>query len=138
MLYLFLLNLLSCSAFADSPTGVWLTQDGKAKIELYEENKNIFGKIVWLKEPKNTDGSEKVDTQNPDAALRSKPIIGLVVVKDLKPDGENKWNGGTIYDPEKGNVYKSKINLEKDVLKLRGFIGVSFLGETRTWTRSSL
>ena len=49
-----------------------------------------------------------------------------------------KWNGGWVYDPESGSTYKAEMQLNgPDVLKLRGFIGMSWFGRTETWTRES-
>ena len=85
--------------------------------------------------PKNDDGTDKVDKENPDEARRNDPIIGLNLVKGFTYKGSNKWAGGTIYDPNNGKTYKCKIKLEGNQLKVRGFIGVSLLGRTAVWVR---
>jgi uncharacterized protein (DUF2147 family) len=98
---------------------------------------------VWLAEPvypaddeEGMAGQEKVDRENPDEALRNKPIVGLVIVKGFEFDGKDTWRKGTIYDPDNGKTYKSKMKLESpDVLKVRGFIGISLIGRTTQWTR---
>jgi uncharacterized protein (DUF2147 family) len=49
---------------------------------------------------------------------------------------ENNWEKGTIYDPENGKTYSCKIYLEnKNTMKIRGYIGISLIGRTDTWTR---
>jgi uncharacterized protein (DUF2147 family) len=61
-----------------------------------------------------------------------------VVLKDFEFDGKKEWKGGTIYDPESGKTYKAYFYLEnKNTLKLRGYVGVSALGRTQTWTKSA-
>ena len=61
--------------------------------------------------------------------------MGLVIIRNFKPDGD-VWAGGTVVDPENGKEYKGKIwTIGKDKLSLRGFIGLSLLGRTQTWTR---
>ena len=54
----------------------------------------------------------------------------------MKYDGEGKWSGGTIYDPDSGHTYSCHLELlEANKLKLRGYFGVSLLGRTQIWTR---
>jgi uncharacterized protein (DUF2147 family) len=36
-------------------------------------------------------------------ADKDKPIVGLVIVKDLGRDGAS-WKGGTILDPDDGKI----------------------------------
>ena len=113
--------------------GTWLTQDKEAKVELYKSDGKYYGKIVWLKNPTDEFGKPVTDVENPDKALQSRQLINLVILSDLKFD-DNEWTDGTLYDPEKGSTYDSKIWLEDNkTLKVRGYIG--FLYETETWTK---
>ena len=36
---------------ADDVVGVWLTDGGKSKVEIYKKGDEYFGKIIWLREP---------------------------------------------------------------------------------------
>jgi len=131
----------------DAILGVWATDPegggGQAHVEIYEEGDRYHGKIIWLSEPvylegdpHGTVGEAKVDTENPDEALRSQPIVGLLLMIGFKYDGKGLWHKGKIYDPDNGKTYKAKLSLtEDDVLKVRGFIGFSLLGRTSEWTR---
>jgi len=121
---------------ADAVIGEWYTQDNKALVQIYKQGDVYNGKIVWLKEAKNEDGSDKLDTNNPDEARRGQPIVGLNLVNGFNYKGSNKWANGTIYDPDNGKTYKCKMSLNDDgTLKVRGFIGVSLIGRTQVWTR---
>jgi len=121
---------------ADVVIGEWYTKDNKALVQIYKQGDMYSGKIVGLKEPKNEDGSAKLETNNPDEAQRGQPIIGLNLVKGFTYKGSNKWANGTIYDPDNGKTYKCKMSLNDDgSLKVRGFIGVSLIGRTQVWTR---
>ena len=53
------------------------------------------------------------DIHNRDPALRSRPIVGLPLLQDFAPTGDDSWGGGTIYDPESGKTYKSKMRLKE-------------------------
>jgi uncharacterized protein (DUF2147 family) len=132
----------------DQIVGVWATApdevDGNAHVEIYKNNGTYEGKIIWLEKPVyNPDddqgmaGQTKVDRENPDAALQSRPILGLQIMSGFQYGGDNKWKKGTIYAPDDGKTYKCKMTLSGDVLDVRGFIGISLLGRTEAWTRVS-
>jgi uncharacterized protein (DUF2147 family) len=119
----------------DAILGKWLTGEEKAEVEIYRCKDRYCGKIVWLKEPKNEDGKDKTDVNNPEPEKRDQRIIGLNIVWDFKYDKDHKWVDGKIYDPDNGKTYSCKMTLENDSLKLRGYVGFSWLGRTTVWTR---
>ena len=122
---------------AQDVLGEWYTEDKRAKVEIYECEGEYCGRLSWLKEPNHPDGTPKLDTQNPDASLRSRTIEGLTILTELEYEGEGEWEDGEIYDPESGKTYSCLMELEDDnTLEVRGFIGVSLLGRTQTWTRA--
>jgi uncharacterized protein (DUF2147 family) len=121
---------------ADDILGEWLTDKGKAVVEVYGCGNRYCGKIVWLKEPKNPDGTDKLDTKNPDPSKRNRPIIGVGMVWNFRYDGKDRWVDGRIYDPDNGKTYSCKMNLEGTMLKVRGYIGLSLFGRTTVWTRA--
>ncbi len=56
----------------------------------------------------------------------------------LSGDGDGKWSGGFIYDPNSGKTDHCKLKLkDRNTLKLRGYIGISLLGRTDIWTRQA-
>ncbi len=128
---------------ADDILGVWFNGEKDAQIEIVKCGEGYCGKVVWLKEPNYPEGSKdgvpgtpKLDHNNPDPARRQEPIIGLVIVRDFHYAGDNVWKGGTVYDPKNGKTYRGKMTLvSHDRLDLRGFIGISLIGRTTTWTR---
>ena len=134
---LFLLTGTAVANEADAILGEWYTDPEKkdAVVEIYKDGDVYSGKIVWLKTPKNDDGTDKVDKENPDETRRNDPIIGLNLLKGFTHKGGNKWAGGTIYDPNNGKTYKCKMKLEGSELKVKGFIGVSLLGRTTVWLK---
>jgi uncharacterized protein (DUF2147 family) len=49
-------------------------------------------------------------------------------------DGE--YVDGYVYNPEDGGTYRVKTELtSSELLKVRGYLGISLFGETKTWTR---
>ena len=119
----------------DAVLGEWVNATGEAHVDIYKRSNKYFGKITWLKNPKNEAGATKTDEKNPNEDLRRKPILGLEILKDFVFDGE-KWTDGNIYDPKSGKTYSCNITLKKDGnLNIRGYIGLSFIGRSEVWKK---
>lgn len=118
---------------ADPVEGLWLVQAGTAKIKVApcaSDQSKMCGQVAWLKQA----GAK--DANNPDAALRSRPIMGMLMIRDFKSAGPGKWTGGKIYDPNSGKTYGSKITANPDgTLKVEGCISV--VCQAQTWKRTS-
>ncbi|MCG2721245.1 MAG: DUF2147 domain-containing protein [Thermodesulfovibrionales bacterium] len=59
-----LMIFAASSVFAESPNailGEWVTEGDKSFVEIYKCDELYCGKIVWLKNPKDEEGKEKVD-----------------------------------------------------------------------------
>lgn len=135
--------LVATSALAQTTpaaVGRWTTIDDETKkpksvIAIYLEDGQLFGRIEKI-------FPQPGQPENPlcekcDGALKNKPILGMVILRNLKRDGD-EWKGGTVLDPENGKTYKCKIAVEDGGkrLKVRGFIGFSLLGRTQHWVRA--
>lgn len=133
-----LLLLISVSTFAqkkDDILGKWLNSSGEGQIEIYKRGDKYFGKLAWIKEPNDEKGKPKTDQKNPTERLRSKPILGLEILKNFVFD-DGKWSDGTIYDPKSGKTYSCKLSLkDSNQLSVRGFVGVSLIGRTEVFKR---
>ena len=123
------------AAFAQDVVGKWKLEDGTAIVEVYKSGDVYNGKIVWLLEPTKDDGSPAVDANNPDPKLRSRQLIGLNMLSDLKKAG-TEYSGGSIYDPGNGKTYNCSMKVEGNVLKVRGSLDKrGLLGRTMDWFR---
>ena len=122
---------------ADACLGTWLTGSKKGHIQVYKLGDKYFGKIIWIKEPNDAaTGKPKTDTKNPNDSKKSQPLLGLINLRDFKFSGENVWENGKVYDPENGKEYSCKMKLNNpNQLDVRGFVGISILGRTDSWTR---
>lgn len=124
------------SAAAQGVTGKWKTIDdetGEAKsiVEIYEQNGKIYGKVVEILNPAKKDAK----CTKCDGADKNKPILGFVIIRGLEKD-DDEYTDGDIIDPNKGKTYSCTIKLiGKDKLDVRGYLGLSFIGRSQTWTR---
>jgi uncharacterized protein (DUF2147 family) len=134
-LFTFLI-LLSTFGLAQSPIGTWKTTDdqtGKDKsyIEIYEKDGALYGKVVKIL----TKGKEDAKCDDCKGDKKNKPILGMTVLYNLKKSGK-EWTGGKIFDPNSGKEYKATVKLDgNDKLDVRGYVGISLVGRTQTWTR---
>lgn len=142
-----LFSSFALAAEPDAIVGTWLTTDNDGNrdsvVEIVNENGVYRGTVAWLRydvypEGDAMAGQPVVDRENPDEALRKRPIMGITIVEGLKFD-DDEWVGGTIYSAREGKTYKAKAELkDADTLKLRGYVGTPLLGKTVIWTRSSV
>lgn len=119
-------------------TGIWYMHKNKkgaiGVAEIYEEN----GKYYAYGFDYKTKGKDTmiVDSNNPNPELKEKPLRGLLVVFDVKKEG-NEGSGGYIYNPENGKTYYVKLWLkDPNTLALRATLDASgILGKTLEWKR---
>lgn len=133
-----LMAIFSLSAWAqkaDAILGTWSNPNGQDHILIFKRGDKFFGKLDWIKFPNDERGKPKTDKNNPDPALRSRPDLGLELLKDFTYDGDNVYSGGTVYDPKNGKTYSCKMTLEGNSLKIRGYVGISLLGRSVIFTR---
>jgi len=130
-----IIMLASISTYAQDVVGKWKLEDGTAIVEVYKQGDVFNGKIVWLQNPTEPDGTPAKDENNPDAKLRSRQLLGLNMLSGLKKDG-GEYTGGSIYDPGNGKTYNCSMKVEGDVLKVRGSLDKrGLLGRTMDWFR---
>lgn len=131
------LLFLGTSLQAQTIFGKWKTineDTGKPNsiIEIYEEDGEIFGKVVMILK----EGDRDRLCNDCEGKLKNQPIEGLELMRGLKKNGD-EYSGGVITDPQSGKEYKVKIWVDKnnpDRLKVRGYI--AFFYKTETWHRA--
>ena len=122
-----------------SPLGLWTTIDDsshkpRAVVEISERDGLLSGRIVRLfREP-----GEDPDPRCKDCtdSRHDQPVLGMTILWNMRRNGA-AWEGGEILDPEEGSIYRCKLHPIGDgKLEVRGFVGISLLGRTQTWTRA--
>ncbi|MDB5583218.1 MAG: hypothetical protein JWR80_8394 [Bradyrhizobium sp.] len=101
------------AAAANSPLGVWLTEEKEGKVRIEQCGPNLCGYSVDAKSNQN----------------------GEQVLINMKPAKDSKWSG-RILDPSSGSTYDSTIALKgSDQLRVQGCaFGGMFCGG-QTWSR---
>lgn len=121
--------LATTPAMAAAPiSGKWMTAEKDSIIEIAPCGANMCGKISKFLTPVQ---GPPFDRNNPNAAMRNRPLLGLPILLALK-DGGKQWEGN-IYDPKKGKTYKSKVYMNPNgTMTVKGCI--AFFCQGFVWT----
>ncbi len=116
------------TAFAQSPVGEWLVEDGTAHIRIVPCGDRLWGVISWTK------GEPGKDENNPDPSKRDRSVLGLPILLGMTPAGD-RWNG-KVYNAENGQTYTSHISLvSPNVLKIEGCVLGGLICGGEDWKR---
>jgi uncharacterized protein (DUF2147 family) len=102
--------------------GEWWTPGFNARVRVEPCGDKLCGTIVWT-----WDESPK-DIADP------RPLVGLPIIADMRPDGATRWNAGRIYNPEDGRHYAGSLTLRSaNNLLVEGC--VLFICKAQVWRR---
>jgi uncharacterized protein (DUF2147 family) len=118
---LVLLASASPSFAATSVSGRWYTEEKDSIVQIGQCGPVVCGKVAKvLRAAPN--GGKPVDANNPDPALRNRPIEGIILLSGFKDSGD-EWEG-QIYDPRAGKTYRSTLKKQPDgTLRVKGCLG---------------
>lgn len=75
------------------------------------------------------------DVHNPDPAQRHRSLCGLEIGRRFHFTDPAHLSGGALYDPKSGNTYRGEMEVEGNILKLRGYVGLPIFGKREVWRR---
>ncbi len=122
----------------DIVIGKWKTIDDstgepRSIVDVYERGGKVYGKITKLYRKPGEDPDPVCDDCETDNPRFMKKIIGMEIMEGLVKD-DQEYGGGFILDPENGKVYRCKIWVEDNQLKVRGYIGPFY--RTQNWLKA--
>lgn len=99
--------------------GEWLTQNSEARVTIYHEQGKYVGKIIWIKDNKQS-------TQ-----------LNTVILSDFVFDTKEKeWNNGTVFEPRHSHKSSGYLLLkDANTLKVTGYKGFRWISDSEIWTR---
>jgi uncharacterized protein (DUF2147 family) len=115
----------------DAILGEWWTEGREGRFRFVRGPDGTYsGILVGASHP-------GTDVNNKDPALRNRPLLGAVLMWHLRPD-DGEYVDGYVYNPRNGETYRMKAELTgKATLKIRGYLGISLLGQSQIWTRAN-
>lgn len=98
--------MLGPAHVADSaaPTGVWLVQDGIARVRTDAcglQGVDLCDYAVWLQAPLDDQGQPRCDVRTPNPNRKQQPVLGHRNLMGRKPTGANAWES-KVYIAENG------------------------------------
>lgn len=141
MKYFFSVLFICCVpyCFASGPitSGIWTNETRDIRIQFYEKDQRIYGRLVWLRDSLDEGHEIRRDIYNENARLRSRKLIGIDILLGLKgKKNGTSWNDGTYYSFENGGNYNANMKLEGEILYIKGYWWwFKFLGRTKKWFR---
>jgi uncharacterized protein (DUF2147 family) len=115
----------------DAIVGEWWTEGKEGRIRFVRSPDATYtGILVGGNDP-------GPDVNNSDPALRKRSLLGTVLMWHLCPE-DGEYVDGYVYNPRNGKTYRMKAEVTgKTTLKIRGYLGISLLGQSQTWTRAN-
>lgn len=126
MKHVLLIAAMACMAapaIADPVVGLWRTQAGDdgnyGVVEMVPCGDKICGTLVRAFDAAGVE--------------RQPDTLGRQIVWDMLPMGSGAYDQGKIWAPDRDKTYRSKMELQGDVLKVSGCVGPFCRGQD--WTR---
>lgn len=132
-------SALAYGGGAPSPVGLWRvfgdkSGEAEALVRVSERDGVFEGMVVTVFARPGVDPAALCELCP--GERKNRPVQGMTILTGLRRDGA-EYGGGVILDPDSGELYRCKLRVSDDNLKLhvRGFIGIPLVGRTQTWVR---
>ncbi len=87
--------------------GIWRHPGNGSLIQIYPCDGAICAKVVWVLDPASK------DINNPDPALRDRPVVGVEIWRHAKETARLQWSG-SAYNPLDGATHYGTLHLTGD------------------------
>lgn len=123
-------GLILCASPAPAqvrdPSGTYLSESGETRVHIARCGQVYCGTIVAMK-------GDTRDVYNPDPELRSRSLVGVQMISDLKPLGDGFV--GQLYNFKDGRIYTGKITFAGKAMQLSGCVLGGFICRSQTWAK---
>lgn len=140
----FLLFLITFGTHAAplNPTGYWkniddVTGKPQAILEITESSSHrLTGRIVKTFPRAGEEPLKRCQACS--GARHNQPILGMIIMENLKQLSPLEWSGGYILDPKSGKTYHCNLTVIEngEKLSVRGYIGLPLFGRSQVWLRT--
>ena len=141
-----------CFAESDPVEGFWLSIDDNtnqitAGWQIYQEGGRLYGRILSLATyPKGTIAERCRESYRGfpvSGRVNAMPVAGPPWIFGLTRSKSGEWRGGSVINPEDGNMYNCKITFhhadgrkfQTDTVEMRGEIGLG-IGRSQFWRKT--
>jgi uncharacterized protein (DUF2147 family) len=111
-------------------SGRWITQSGNLEIDIAPCGDALCGTAVKVL------ANHSMSQPGVEMANAGAPALGLKILRDFVPDGDNRWYGH-IFNRENGKTYRCRMTLlDSGALEIRPYIGLPLFGQSQIWPRA--
>jgi uncharacterized protein (DUF2147 family) len=120
----------------DGLIGEWWTEGKVGRVRFIRHADGTYRGITsWRAANAPPDDNPPRDLHNHNPKLRGRPTLGIVLIWNLTYD-DGSYVDGYVYNPRDGDTYRFKAELlDKNTLKIRGYMAIPLLGESQIWKR---
>ncbi|HKP64551.1 MAG TPA: DUF2147 domain-containing protein [Polyangiales bacterium] len=121
----------------DEILGEWWTEGNQGRILMKRASDGTFlGKTTCCVPVKPSEDHPAQDVHNPNPKQRSRSTVGIILIWKLTYEGDGEYADGYVYNPRDGKTYRIDMEVvDRNTVKIRGYIGIPLLGQTQTWKR---
>lgn len=114
-------------AQGQDPIGTYLSETGDTRVRIARCGGAYCGTIVAVR-------GETKDVNNPDPALKTRNLVGVRMISDIRPSGEGFE--GSLYNYKDGKTYSGRMSFQGGgAMQLSGCVLGGLICRTQTWTK---
>jgi uncharacterized protein (DUF2147 family) len=114
-------------AQGQDPSGTYLSESGDTRVRIARCGGAYCGTIVAVR-------GETKDVNNPDTGLRSRNLVGVQMISNIRPSGGGFE--GSLYNYKDGKTYSGRMNFSGgNAMQLSGCVLGGLICRTQTWTK---
>jgi len=126
------------AAPGDALIGEWWTENNEGRVAMARYKDGTYRGTTTCCVHKNDPNNPEIDIRNPNPSLRGRSTSGIVLIWNLKYEA-GEFVDGHVYNPRDGKTYRIKMTIvDRETLKIRGYLGIALLGQTQIWKRAHL
>jgi uncharacterized protein (DUF2147 family) len=110
------------------PSGTWQSESGDTRVRIARCGDAYCGTIISVR-------GEAKDVNNPSEALRSRNLVGVRMIDNIRPTTAGGFEG-SLYNFRDGKTYSGKMSLKSpSALELSGCVLGGLVCRSQTWTK---
>ncbi len=116
------------AAQTSDPSGTWQSESGDTRVRIARCGEAYCGTIIAVR-------GEAKDVNNPSEALRSRNLVGVRMIDNIRPVQGGGFQGA-LYNFRDGKTYTGKMNLKSpSAMELSGCVMGGLICRSQTWTK---
>jgi uncharacterized protein (DUF2147 family) len=120
------LSLGAAQAQPSDPSGIYLSETGETRVRIAKCGEVHCGTILSVQ-------GEAKDVNNPDAGLKSRNLVGIHMISDIRPAPDGFT--GKLYNYKGGRTYTGKMTFAGKAMQLSGCVLGGLICRSQTWAK---